>query len=153
MTLKNTIAIFLIVIGVSAGILKKFQPNTIIDNNDIAILNIDKPEETILNLVTPIATIVTDPTDRAKLAIFNQEFSSRVPNYNTDNQHINDLYVLAAKKFFKGTIANKYENLDTSLKDMFELIITADNHQLSEEEKQKVSKTFSGFAWALIQKK
>ena len=74
MTLKNTIAIFLIVIGVSAGILKKFQPNTIIDNNDIAILNIDKPEETILNLVTPIATIVTDPTDRAKLAIFNQEF-------------------------------------------------------------------------------
>ena len=153
MTLKNTIAIFLIVIGVSAGILKKFQPNTIIDNNDIAILNIDKPEETILNLVTPIATIVTDPTDRAKLAIFNQEFSSRVPNYNTDNQHINYLYVLAAKKFFKGTIANKYENLDTSLKDMFELIITADNHQLSEEEKQKVSKTFSGFAWALIQKK
>jgi hypothetical protein len=149
---KNTIAIFLILIGISAGILKNFQTNTIIDNDEVAILNIEKPSDDIISLVTPVSRLVTDPTDRAKLAIFNQEFSNRIVKYETDNQKVNDVYILAAKKFFKESIKDKYENLDTSLIDLFVGVVSNENHLLSQEEKEKVSKIFSGLAWSLIQK-
>ena len=118
--LKNILAICLILFGLGLGIYKKFDTDTIIDVDDVAILNIDKPDDAILSLVSPISNIISDPNDRAKLAIFNQEFSQRILKYDTDNQHVNDVYVLAGKNFFKGSLANKYDKLDVSLKDIFE---------------------------------
>jgi hypothetical protein len=152
MSHKNTIAIFLILFGISAGILKITQKNDPVDNN-IAILNIEKPSEDIIKLVLPISQKISDPTDRAKLAIFNQEFSSRIESYELDNQKLNDLYVLAADKFFKGSMQDKYEALDDNLKNLFISIITEDNHQITNEEKTNLKNTFSGLAWTLIQKK
>jgi hypothetical protein len=149
---KNTIAIFLIIIGIAAGILKNFQSNTVIDNNDVAILNIEKPSEEILTMVLPVSKLVTDPTDRAKLAIFNQEFSTRIVQYDTDNQKVNDLYVLAASKFFKGSLKDKYDGLDNGFITLLKDVVTEENHILSQEEKNELGKVFSGLAWSLIQK-
>jgi hypothetical protein len=152
MSLKNIIAILLLLTSVGLGIYKKY--NTIeVDKDDVVILNIEKPDDSILNIVQPINNIIFDQSDKIKNAIFNQEFSVRVLKYNTDNQKINDLYVLAAKNFFKDTMNNKYDDLDVSLQHIFESVISSENHELTEEDKIKLSKTFSGLAWVLIQKK
>ena len=61
--IKNLIALILLGIVFSDYIPKiDLTPKP-----DAAILNIDKPNENILSLVKPIASLVTDPNDRAKI--------------------------------------------------------------------------------------
>ena len=55
--------------------------------------------------------LITDPSDRAKLAIFNYEFAERVLDYNTTSQQVNDVYTLAGKIFFEDTLVDKYDGL------------------------------------------
>jgi hypothetical protein len=118
--------------------------------NDLSVLNIEKPSDDILQIVTPMAQAITDPTDKAKLAIFNQEFSTRLLKYDTDIQKLNDVYVLAASTFFEDSLKNKYDNLDTNIIKLIELVTTDENHTITPEEKEKISKNFLGFSWALI---
>lgn len=66
-----------------------------------------KQTQDIVELVTPISNLVSDPTDRAKLAIFNQAFATRVKGYDTDLQQVNDVYVLAGSHFFESTLVDK----------------------------------------------
>ena len=92
------------IICIASALVLAYQSKTNTIENDLSVLNIEKPTQVILEAVSPIAKIITDPTDRAKLAIFNQEFAKRVPSYDADVQQINDLYVYAAADFFKDTI-------------------------------------------------
>lgn len=148
LNLKNSIAIVLILFGITVAIEQARKPS-----ENTVVLNIDKPSDDIISLVEPISKLVSDPTDRAKLAIFNQEFATRVLTYNTNNQQTNDVYVLAASHFFQSSLLDKYENLDTELVKLLESSIGNDNHILSESEKLDISKKFMGLAWALIEKK
>jgi hypothetical protein len=151
LNLKTIIGLSLICIGL---LLPPHIKINNVDNNNIAILNIDKPTETILNIVAPISSVVTDPTDRAKLAIFNQDFANRVKNYDADTQQINDLYSIAASEFFGSSLDNKYKNLDVLLVELIKTCCSGeDNHKLTKEEKDKLSSHFMGLAWSLIQKK
>lgn len=121
--------------------------------DDTVLLNIEKPSQEIIELVSPISNIVTDPTDRVKLAIFNQEFGNRVKTYNSDVQQVNDVYVLAASNFFKDSLRNKYEQLDVLLVNLLAKACTTDNHILTQEEKDLLSSYSTGLSWALIQKR
>jgi len=151
LNLKTIIGLALICIGL---LLPPHIKINNVDNNNIAILNIDKPTETILSIVAPISSVVTDPTDRAKLAIFNQDFANRVKNYDADTQQINDLYSIAASEFFGSSLDNKYKNLDVLLVELIKTCCSGeDNHKLIQEEKDKLSSHFMGLAWSLIQKK
>jgi hypothetical protein len=151
LNLKTIIGLALICIGL---LLPPHIKINNVDNNNIAILNIDKPTETILSIVAPISSVVTDPTDRAKLAIFNQDFANRVKNYDADTQQINDLYSIAASEFFGSSLDNKYKNLDVLLVELIKTCCSGeDNHKLTQEEKDKLSSHFMGLAWSLIQKK
>lgn len=143
-------AIGLACILLALGLMYKPSPNKI--DNDLSILNIEKPSQDILERVGPIAKTITDPTDRAKLAIFNQEFAKRVPSYDTDLQQVNDVYVIAAASFFENSLKDKYENLDVALVDLIQQVTTDENHKLTLEEKNKVSQNFLGLSWSLIQK-
>lgn len=120
--------------------------------NDLSVLNIDKPSQSVLDIVNPTAKKISDPTDRAKLAIFNQDFAKRLVSYNTDIQKLNDVYVLAASTFFKDSIKDKYDNLDKDLIGFIQSVTTDENHSLTQEEKNKISEIFLGFSWVLIQK-
>ncbi len=133
-----------------AALVLAYKPSIKPIDNDLAVLNIEKPTDDVLQFVIPIAKTITDPTDRAKLAIFNQEFSSRVIKYDADIQKLNDVYVLAAATFFEDSIKNKYENLDQDIVKLIENVTTDENHNLTPEEKEKISKNFLGFAWALV---
>jgi hypothetical protein len=146
--LKNSIAICLILFGLILAVEQRNRPS------DHKIdLNIDKPTDEVLVLVEPIANLISDPTDRAKLAIFNQEFAQRILSYTASNQQTNDVYVLAASHFFKDSINDKYANLDTELVKLLESSIGNENHVLSDSEKEDIAKKFTGLSWVLIERK
>lgn len=116
------------------------------------ILNINTPSNNVANRVQLFSDLVTDPTDRAKLAIFNYEFAKRVASYDADNQQVNDIYTIAGKTFFNTSLVDKYDGLAESLTDLIKEIIGDENHNLTQDEKNKLSEYFLGIAWVLIQK-
>lgn len=142
LNLNTLIGVLLIVAG-----LILYKPEI---DKDLTNLNIEKPSINVLETVKPVSELVTDPTDKAKFAIFNQEFAKRVIHYKTDVQQINDVYVLAASEFFKDSVKDKYKDLDVKLVDLIKNITTEDNHKLSQEELAKISECFMGLSWSLI---
>ena len=114
-------------------------------------LDIDKPTDDILKIVKPIDMLVTNYDDRTKLAVFNYVFSKRVSKYdNITSQKLQDLYVLAAEKFFKGSMKDKYDNLDVLIKNLLTSVMSDENHILSSDDKTYLQNTFGGLAWSLI---
>lgn len=118
----------------------------------VSILNIDIPLQEIKDRVAIFGNIITDPSDKAKIAIFNYEFANRISGYNTDNQKVNDVYSLAGKIFFQDSMVDKYDNLAEEIVKLLKEIITDDNHLLTQEEKDQINQYFKGIAWVLIQK-
>jgi hypothetical protein len=152
---KNIIAIALILYAIFGSglvdLLKNIKP--IPQPQPASILNIDKPTNDVILRVERFSNLITDPTDRAKIAIFNYDFANRIKTWNTNNQQVNDVYTLAGKIFFQESLVNKYSGLSTEITDLLKELLTDDNHVLSEEEKNKVNQYFSGIAWVLIQRK
>lgn len=118
----------------------------------VGILNIDTPNIAVQDRVKIFSSIISDPTDRAQIALFNYEFASRIQNWDTNAQKVNDVYSLAGKIFFQNRLVNKYENLSDEIVNLLEEIITDDDHVLTESEKIKIHEYFTGLSWALIQK-
>lgn len=118
----------------------------------VVILNVDKPSAAIIDAVKSLSTLVKDPTDRAKIAIFNYEFATKVKNYNASLQQVNDVYTLAGKTFFKNEIVGKYNGFGEAIIKLIASITSEENHNLSQEEKDKLSEHFMGLAWSLLQK-
>lgn len=150
---KNIIAILLLVFvffDSISGYIPNIKPNEIDAVN--SVLNIDKPSDEVLKKVQPVADLVTNKEHRAKIALFNYEFSERVVSYATDSQQLNDVYVKAAKKFFDSSLDGKYPGFSEGLVDIFTSVLTDDNHVLSKEEKQSIRELFRGLAWALIER-
>lgn len=116
------------------------------------IINVERPSENILTLVSPFAKLVTETEDRAKLALFNYEFANRIVSYNTDAQQVNDIYSKAGEFFFDTTMKGKYEGYATGLKSLIQSVTTDDNHTLSMDEKQRLKDLFNGLAWALVER-
>jgi hypothetical protein len=152
---KNIIAIALILYAIFGSglvdLLKNIKP--IPQPQPASILNIDKPTNDVILRVERFSNLITDPTDRAKIAIFNYDFANRIKTWNTNNQQVNDVYTLAGKIFFQESLVNKYSGLSTEITDLLKELLTDDNHILSEEEKNKVNQYFAGIAWVLIQRK
>ncbi len=152
---KNILIILLLVYGVfGAGLLDLLDsPSPSPDPQPPAkILNIDKPTEDVLNRVSLFSDIITDPSDRAKLAIFNYEFANRVLAYDATSQQTNDVYTLAGKKFFKDSLVDKYDGLAENIVDLLEEILGQENHTIDTKEKEQLHKYFLAVAWTLIQK-
>lgn len=152
---KNLVAILLLMYSVfGSGIfdlldkpLVNPEPEPIVE-----ILNIDIPSDKVINRVKEFSDLITDPTDRAKIAIFNHEFALRVVDYNTTAQQVNDVYSLAGKLFFQKTLVDKYDGLAEKIVALLEEILSDENHTVSTEEKIKLNEYFMGVAWVLIQK-
>jgi hypothetical protein len=150
---KNIIIVLLITYAIFGGkLLENNKPKPEPKPTPVAILNIDKPSDEVISRVKNFSDLIKDPSDRAKIAIFNYEFATRVVGYNTSSQQVNDVYSLAGKTFFANTLVNKYDNLSESIVALLESIITSENHILSQEEKNKLNQYFMGVAWVLIQK-
>lgn len=147
---KNLLALVLLGLALYQPILNLIP---ISPKPDVAILNIDRPSDEIIELVNPISSLITDPTDRAKMAIYSQEFASRVKTYDAQLQQVNDVLALSASGFFEGSMNDKYKDLDVAIIDLITSAVGGDdNHKLTDKEKNKISDRFMGVAWSLIQK-
>lgn len=116
------------------------------------ILTIDKPDQDVIDRVSIFSDIVTDPDDRAKLAIFNHEFAKRVTEYDATSQDVNDVYSIAGKMFFEKSLVDKYDGLSEEIVKLMEEIIGETNHSLDQVEKDQLNEYFIGISWVLIQK-
>ena len=149
---KGIIALLLLIFSVFGGgldlsnILPKPEPP------NAAILVIETPSKEVLDRVEIFSTIVTNPDDRAKLAIFNYEFAKRVTEYNTNAQQVNDVYSLAGKSFFNTTMIDKYDNLAEQIVELMSECIGKQNKSVTQIEKEKLHDHFMGIAWVLIHK-
>ena len=153
---KNILAIMLLLYAVFGEGLFDIvdKPNPKPEPNPASeILDIDKPSDKVIEDVYVFSDLITDPSDRAKIAIFNHEFAQRVLTYNTDVQQVNDVYSLAGKLFFKQTLVDKYEGLSENIKRILQEILTEENHIVTTEEKQFLNEYFMAIAWVLIQKR
>jgi len=152
---KNILAIILLLYAVFGeglfDIADKPSP-TPEPNPASKILDIDKPFDKIIKDVSVFSDLITDPSDRAKIAIFNHEFAQRILTYNTDVQQVNDVYSLAGQIFFKKSLVDKYDGLSERIKDLLIKILSDENHTITTEEKQSLNEYFMGIAWVLIQK-
>ena len=117
------------------------------------ILNIETPSEQVIGRVKIFSDMITDPDDRAKMAIFNYEFANRILNYNCNVQQTNDIYSFAGKNFFDEELKGKYENLAPELIKLFKELVGEDNYILSDEQKSSLHDYFKGIAWVLIKKR
>lgn len=113
-------------------------------------LKIPQPSSAISSKVSSIAKTISNRDDKKNFGIFNKVFADRVNDYNTDTQKLQDVYVLAAKKYFKGNLKDKYLSLDSRLTDLFKSVLGDDNKVLSEEDKKSVAEHFSGLAYNLL---
>lgn len=123
--------------------------NATVEDKQI-VLDIPKPSQQIIEIVKPINEVILNSEDKAKLAVFNKEFASRIISYDTDVQQLNDVYVLSASYTFEETLKDKYNNLDSLLIDLIKKVTTDQNHKLTDQEKQLISEYFLGLSWVLI---
>jgi len=153
-TKKILISLLLMVYGVFGSELGSIIPNIVPSPEPpvAKILNISKPTEEIMDRVKVFSDLISDPDDRAKLAIFNYEFAERVVSYNTNSQQINDVYSLAGKNFFKSTMVDKYEGLSEEIVSLMQECVGEKNKSVTEDQKQKLHDYFMGVAWVLIHK-
>lgn len=118
-----------------------------------AVVIVDsKPEDKFIKETEKIASIIIDKEDKTDLAILNVEFTKRIDSYmskNITSQQLVDLYSSSIKEYFLDRLKGKYEDLPEEAKKMFSNVIGNDDHILSKEECDSVSKTLLALAWNL----
>jgi len=149
--IKKIIATLLIAYGIFGLDFIKYIPMPT-PPEPIVILNVDKPRQEVIDTVKNVSSLVIDPMDRAKIAIFNYEFATKVKGYNSNLQQVNDVYTLAGKTFFKEELVGKYIGLSDAITKLISDLVSDDNHDLVQSEKDKISEYFMGLSWALLQK-
>ena len=144
--LNVVFGLLIILIGIFWNDIRERIPDVVPPTPPIDIVD---PDEDAIERVSPIAASITDSKDRINLCIFNKIFANRLLRYPTDAQQINDVYVLAAKDVFGSSLKGKYSSLGQSLTDLMRSVTSDDNHTLSTEEKEELSRYFMALAWCL----
>lgn len=117
-----------------------------------AILTIESPSKEVQQRVSVFSDLVTDPSDRAKIAIFNYEFANRILSYDATAQDVNDVYTIAGSTFFQKSLVDKYDGLSQEIVSLLSECMSDEDHVVTPKEKAKLHEYFLGVAWSLIQK-
>lgn len=145
---RLVLGLCLVSVGLFWNNLVNFIPK--IDNKTPnQLVQIDKPSDEVFNVVKPAADLITDPSDKIKLCLFNNTFSKRVKSYSADAQQVNDVYVQAAKNLFGDSLKGKYQGFSGSLDKLFGSVFGIENHVVTDKEKSALSETFRGLAYCL----
>ena len=139
----------LFLIGIVLVIVGVFWGNTPDAPDNKPHIVIDKPDKVLTEQWSETSRSITDLSDRIQLCIFNKTFADRVVNYEADAQQVNDVYVFAAKEVFGDSIKGKYDMLSPATQKAMIQILGEENHNVTESDKQKLSKSFMAFAWNL----
>ena len=113
-------------------------------------LQIEEPAENLLEDSKGILAIVTDPKDRAVLAMFNKEFSERILAYDGTVQNYNDVYVDAISSVFDDRLL-AYNGLSNFTQASFAKVVGTKNGFVTAPERAALSKVYEAQAWVLGQ--
>tara|TARA_B100001113_G_C21104250_1_gene620100 strand:+ start:339 stop:779 length:441 start_codon:yes stop_codon:yes gene_type:complete len=113
-------------------------------------IGINEPSAEIIEEVSEVSDIVLSKDDKISLAIFNKVFADRLVSYETTQQQLNDVYVLAAKNYFDDSLKDKYDDLDNFIIRILRSVTGDQVHVLSDEEKSDLQKKFYGISWCLV---
>lgn len=140
---RIAVGLLLVLVGFFWDNIQERIPDFVPSDN---VIDIAEPAEDMKEK-TSFGSVVTDNKDRTNLAVFNKVFSDRCVSYKTTNQQVNDVYTLAAKDFFGDSLKGKYNGYGESLTGLLKDTIGEEVQELSLEEKQKLSESFSALAW------
>ena len=109
------------------------------------------PEDSLLEMTLPVANLVSDKQDKATLALFNNEFADRILLYpeKMNTQELQNVYALAGASLYEKSLSSKYENLGKKLESLIADVVGHEEHMLSLEEAEKLSKIFKALSWNL----
>lgn len=149
---KTLIGLAFVLVGLFLPQIQERIPDIFVvpDKTPVAVIDIAEPNDVVLEKVSSIAALVTDDMDRVRLAIFNDIFSKRVLEYDTDSQQLNDVYTEAARNVFGNSMKGRYEGYAAGITSLFKDVLGTKNHQVSDIEKGQLSSYFKGLAWSLV---
>ena len=147
---RALIGLVFVLVGLFLPQIQERIPDVLVKPKPAPIIQIAEPNQKVIEKVSSVASLVTDDKDRVELAIFNDIFANRILDYDADSQQINDVYTEAARNVFGSSMQGKYKGYSAGLTSLFKEVLGTKNHQLSEEEKSKLSAYFRGLAWCLI---
>jgi hypothetical protein len=140
-----------VLLGLFWNDIKDRIPDLIPEPTPDAKLEIENPGDQIVNRVKPVADLVTGEEDRLRLAVFNDIFSQRCIAWKAEAQQVNDVYALAGKNVFGDSMRGKHEGYGEGLNEIMKSVLGTENHEVTDEEKQKLSQDFKGLAYSLSQ--
>ena len=145
---RTSLGLIIVLVGLFWPVIQEWIPDSTPKPDNNPVIDIVKPDSKILEKVSSISGLVVDKEDRINLCVFNKVFSERVNSYSADVQQINDIYTYAGKTFFGDTLRGKYDGYASALSTLMQLTLGLENHNVTQEEKDQLSKTFSGLAWS-----
>lgn len=148
-TIRSILGLLIVLVGLFLPQIQERIPDLIPDS--VPSIQILEPNEEIKEKTSSIAAKVTDPKDRLELCVFNKTFSERLLGYDSTVQQLNDVYVESAKILFKDSLAGKYQGYGDGVTSLISEITGSENHELTDFEKEQISKVFNGLAWNLSQ--
>ena len=145
-----------IIIIIYSDILPKdigsFLPNILTVNE---VVEINKPNENYINDTKNIAKEIlekTDTKDAVSLAVFNDEFATKLDSYkntNVESKYIVNLYTSSYKKAFGADV--NFSSSD-AVSDYINQNILSKEKFMTDEELDSLKEFFRGIAWNLIVK-
>jgi hypothetical protein len=146
--LRVILGLVVIVVGLSWGNWE-WSP-IVIPSNPTVELDIPKPSSSTLKKVSVISELVTEQDDQVSLAVFNKVFAERVTSYDATSQQVNDIYTQTARKTFDTSLRGKYNGYSSALTDLFKSIMGERDGKLTTEQKEELSRDFSGLAYSFV---
>lgn len=143
---STVLGLLIIILGLFWNDIRERIPDVVPISPKVDIV---APDQDAISKVSHIATNVTNVRDRLNLCVFNKVFASRLLDYPTDAQQINDVYTLAAKNVFGSSLKGKYPSLGEDLTNLMKSVVGDENHVLSAEEKETLNRYFMALAWCL----
>jgi hypothetical protein len=121
--------------------------------NVTPVVVVDKPEERLIEKVTPIAKLVTSKEDKDRLAIFMNEFGDRKYEKVT-MQNINDILTKASQEYFNGSLhvdgKSKYPGLAGKLRELVDVQeVDSQETILNSDQLKELSVRCKALSWAL----
>lgn len=137
----------IIIVGIFASTFEKMLVP--IEPSVAQVLNIQKPDIIVLDMVSGADKIVTNKQDKEKMSLLNYEFSQRLKGYDCKPEEMIQIWNHVAR-FVSNKGWVKYKGFSPKYtSDMIKDVTTDANSIVTDKEKDLISEKFNGLSWVL----
>jgi len=142
----------IIILGCSIPLIEKGLVSVIVtpEPSIRQVMEIERPSDEMITLVTPWRETITEKQDQESFAIFNEEFSDRISQYEAKGQSVLQIYSSVSKEVFGKKLKDNYGGEVGSLVvEAMESVLGEFDTPLTDEKKLALTERFSAIAWSL----